>query len=262
MRVSSTTALLLALAAGSAAATTIDYADFSSVAGLTLNGNAAQAGPALRLVPNVDTQVGTAFLSGAVSFDAGTAFSTRFKFHVATSPSDPTDGFSFILQNTAAGASALGGAGEGLGYVGLAPSVAVVFRGRNPNLIGVITGGVNPADLAVPFQPPGYYSGAEGFFYNQGEYAWIDYNPVSSQLSVYLDTSAVKPLSPVMVANVNVFGVVGAQAYVGFGAGNGGAFGSQDVLSWSFNSAPVPEAGTASLLALGLLGLALKRRRG
>jgi hypothetical protein len=33
------------------------------------------------------------------------------------------------------------------------------------------------------------------------------------------------------------------------------------VLSWSFTSAPVPEPATAGMLALGVLGLALLRRR-
>ncbi len=261
MRISLLAPFLLVVSVAPAAAITANYTDFSSVAGLTLNGNAAQAGNVLRLVPNIDTQAGTAFLTSAVSFDASTGFSTSFKFNVATAAGDPTDGFSFMLQNDAAGASALGAAGQGLGYVGLAPSVAVVFRGRNPNLIGVITGGVDPANLPVAFQPAGYYTGTEAAFYNQDEYVWIDYNAGTTQLRVYLAPSAVKPLSAIMTTNVNVFGIVGSQAYVGFGAGNGGAYGNQDVLSWSFTTAPVPEPATAGMLALGVLSLALLRRR-
>ena len=261
MKVTMLASLLIALSAGAAAATTANYSDFSSVAGLTLNGSAAQVGSVLRLVPNADSQAGTAFLSSAVPFDASTGFSTSFKFNVATSTADPTDGFSFILQSDAAGAAALGAAGQGLGYVGLTPSVAVVFRGRDPNLIGVITGGVDPADPSINFQPPGYYSGTQSEFYNKDEFVWIDYNASNTQLSVYLAPSAVKPLSPIMATTVNIFGVVGSDAYIGFGAGNGGAFGTQDVLNWSFAAAPVPEPGTAGMLALGVLCLTLLRRR-
>lgn len=252
-------ALTLTLAQGTAYATSANYADFSSTAGLTLNGDAAQAGSVLRLVPNEESKAGTAFLSSAVSFDATTGFSTAFKFNVATDTGNPTDGFAFLLHNDAAGDTALGAGGQGLGYVGLSPSVAVVFRGRNPNLIGVITGGIDPDSLPTPFQPAGYYTGAEGEFYNQDEYAWIDYTP--GTLKVYLSATATKPGAALMTASVDIFGALGSQAYVGFGAGNGGAFGAQDIQSWSFATAPVPEPATAAMWALGLAVLPLLRRR-
>lgn len=251
-------ASLLMLIAAPAAAASFAYSDFSSVAGLTTNGSAAQAGPALRLVPSQDTQAGTAFRSDAVALDGATGFSTSFEFLVKTDPGSalgPPDGFSFLLQNI--GPDALGAAGQGLGYVGLAPSVAVVFRGRDPSFIGAISGGVDPADLAVPFNPPGATSFAEGAFYETNQFAWIDYTPGS--LTVYLATNAVKPVSPVMSASVNLFNTLGTQAYVGFSAGNGGAYGSQDILNWSFMSAPVPEPSTVWLLAAGL-ALVLARR--
>ncbi len=254
-----TLALTLTLAQGTAYAATASYADFSDISGLTINGDAAQAGTVLRLVPNAESKSGTAFLSSAVSFDATTGFSTAFQFHVATDAGNPTDGFTFLLHNDAAGNTAVGAGGQGLGYVGLSPSVAVVFRGRDPNLIGVITGGVDPVDLATPFQPAGSYTGTQGDFYNQDEYAWIDYTP--GTLKVYLSSTAVKPGAAIMTASVDVFGTLGSQAFVGFSAGNGGAYGTQDIQSWSFASAPVPEPATAAMWILGLAAWPLLKRR-
>jgi hypothetical protein len=246
-----------------AAATSFSYADFSSTAGLTLNGNAAQAGSVLRVVPSVASQAGTAYRTAAEPLNATTGFSTAFEFNVSTDPLSAlgvTDGFTFLLQNDAAGANALGAAGQGMGYAGLSPSVAVVFRGRDPNLIGVITGGVDPANLPIPFQPAGYYTGTEGQFYGQNEFAWIDYDASTQLLSVFLSNGSTKPGTPIMTTAVNIFGTLGPQAYVGFSAGNGGAFGNQDILNWSFTTetVPVPAATWLFGSALGLLGF---RRR-
>ena len=248
----------LLLAAGAASATTAVFNDFSSVSALTLNGNAAKVGNVLRLVPAEETQAGSAFLTEALNLTAGTGFQTHFGFRVTTDSGDPTDGFAFLLQG--GGPTALGAAGQGLGYAGLSPSVAVVFRGRNPNLIGVITGGTDPADLDPAFQPPGYYSGVEGEFYNQEMNAWIDYEAASTTLRLYLSTSDTRPAAALMTASVDLFGHLGPQAHVGFSAGNGGAVGDQDILNWQFVTTPVPEAGSAAMLALGLLSLALLRR--
>ena len=250
--------------AGQVSASTFTYGDFSNMAGLTTNGAAAQAGNVLRLVPSSDTQTGTAYLTTSVPLNSATGFSTAFEFLVTTDPSSAlgvTDGFTFLLQNDTNGVGALGAGGEGLGYVGISPSVAVAFRGRDPNFIGVITGGVDPATLPIPFQPPGFATLTEGAFYDRNQFAWIDYDPSTTLLSVYLGDTSVKPGIPVMSTTVDIFGTLGSNAYIGFSAGNGGAFGSQDILNWTFASTTVPTPGAVSVMAIGLITIGMAHRR-
>ena len=249
--------LLLATVAGAQA---LNYADFSDTSGLTLNGSAAQAGTALRLVPGVDSQAGSAFAYTALTLTPSTAFSTAFRFLVmpdANSALGVPDGFTFLLQ--AHGPTALGEAGEGLGYVGLGQSVAVVFRGRDPAFVGVIAGGTNPADLAQPFNPPGSAQVDEGSFYGQTGHAWIDYQPGS--LQVFLSADGNKPLTPLATASIDLAGTLGSQAYVGFSAGNGGAYGTQDVLSWQLQVSSVPEPASLALMLAGLALIGARARR-
>jgi hypothetical protein len=62
------------------------YSDFSSITGLTLNGDAAQSGSLLRLVPSVDTKSGTAYYTSPVSLSGNTGFSTSFEFNISIDP--------------------------------------------------------------------------------------------------------------------------------------------------------------------------------
>ena len=251
--------LLATLSAGLATAGTFTYNDFSNVSGLTINGNASQNSPFLQLVPAAVGQAGTAYATTPIALDAATGFSTAFEFNVTTDPGNPTDGFTFLLQSE--GVTAVGAGGQGSGYVGITPSVAVLFRGRGPSFIGVVTDGIDPLP-GYPILPPGATPFTEGVFYNQDEFAWIDYDPLTTTLSVYLSTSSTEPSTPVMTTTVNLFTTVGSQAFVGFSAGTGAGYGTNDILNWTFTSQDaVPEPATAGFFALGLAALGLLGRR-
>ncbi|NNJ64990.1 MAG: hypothetical protein HKP16_05455, partial [Xanthomonadales bacterium] len=79
------------------------YDDFSDVAGLTLNGDAAQAGTVLRLTPAALWQGGSAFTTDPLTLGPGGSFSTHFAFQISNPGSVPdpdgpgADGVTFIL---------------------------------------------------------------------------------------------------------------------------------------------------------------------
>src|SRR4029453_558716 len=100
--------------APSALATTITFADFSSVAVLTLNGSATSAstadGAVLRLTPSASFQSGSAFSTAQIGLGAGSTFSTFFQFRI-TDPAGlaPADGLAFVLQTVANNVGGTGG---------------------------------------------------------------------------------------------------------------------------------------------------------
>jgi len=101
------------------------YPDFSSTAGLTLNGNAAPLLPnVLRLNPAQQSQVGSAWFNTLQPVSEG--FSTTFTFQISPptgegAPAFPADGFAFVIQNSASGLKAIGQAGGAIGYGGAIP---------------------------------------------------------------------------------------------------------------------------------------------
>src|SRR5579871_2614368 len=95
---------------------------------LTLNGSAKllsgpHGGSALWLTPAMEGQAGSAFTSSSIVFGPHYKFRTFFQFKMTDpGPGGASDGMAFVIQSE--GATALGGAGGDLGYVGIAPSVA------------------------------------------------------------------------------------------------------------------------------------------
>ena len=63
-----------------AGAAVISFPDFSSTAGLTLNGSAAAVGNVLRVTPAIDGQAGSTFSASTVSLASNASFSTFFQF--------------------------------------------------------------------------------------------------------------------------------------------------------------------------------------
>ncbi|MBD3883958.1 hypothetical protein IFO70_19580 [Phormidium tenue FACHB-886] len=221
----------------------VQYSDFSNVSQLTLNGNSSSTGGVLRLTPAQTNQAGSAFLNTPYSIDGNTSFKTRFQFRL--SGGDGTggaNGLVFMLQNSNSGSGALGSLGGGEGYSGIGKSLAIEFDTHksswdpNNNHVALLRDGDVTKSLAVA---------SANIDLNGGSAlnAWIDYDGLSDQLSVYLSSGSSQPASALFTSKIDLASVVGSKAYVGFSAATGGLTNQQDLRNWEFvasNPAPPP----------------------
>jgi hypothetical protein len=222
---------LVAATGASATAPVISYPDFSSLAGLTLNGDAAQAGTALRLAPNAALKHGSVWAQAQI--DTSQSFESRFEADAHDGSFQPADGMTFALQSK--GLSALGDNGGGHGYGGfVAPiqqSVAVdvslfpqIMNGQNEQF-GVFTNGNLLSPLATAQSP--------ARLYNSPFWVWVDYDATAHSLQVFSSQTSTKPATPLLSASVDLGATVGPAAYAGFTAGTGGLDADFDLLNWT-----------------------------
>jgi hypothetical protein len=273
--------LALALVAGSAtpALADFDYPNFTSTAGLTLNGAAVGSSPTISITPPVRASAGSLFKSERQTVSNG--FDSTFTFRIRDIAGIGADGFAFLIQNSAAGNAALGGAGGALGYAtnevfsslpgmtGIENSLAIEFDGWNNN------GDWNDFNSAqhVSVQTNGTLDNRPSAGFSLGHYLaptdWADGTVHTARISyapgtmdIYLDNLT----TPIMTVSVNLATLLNldsGQAFVGFTAGTGAAINVErhEINSWQFGSTIVPTPAATSLLATGGLLIARRRRR-
>lgn len=226
--------------------TTFEFADFSDVGDLTLNGAAERDGNRLALTPDWFVQAGSAYFATPIEIDGDTSFQTQFQFQLEGG-SGGADGFTFVLQNSGDGADAIGDVGGSVGYDGIDRSLAVEFDtyenffDPNDNHIDLLRDGDVTAALATAD------AGLPNFNSSDILNAWIDYDGSSDRLEVFVSENATRPDTPAMSQTVELDAIVGSQAYVGFTAGTGWRTNEHGIANWSFNAETVSDGSTFAL---------------
>jgi hypothetical protein len=228
---------------GTAIAPSINFeSGFAGAAGqLSLNGSPAKiVGRNLQLTDGHPSQKSSAFFRTPVGVSA---FHTEFRL-LLTSPT--ADGMTFTIQGVAP--TALGSPGSGLGYEGIAKSVAVKFDLHDNN-----GEGANSTGLCVKGESPNATNSVKltgtGINLRSGHPLGlvIDYDGTTLVVTI---TDTVTQASATESYPVNIPALVdGKTAYVGFTAATGGLTADQNVLDWTYTAtslrkADLPIAGT------------------
>jgi glucose/arabinose dehydrogenase len=215
------------------------YSNFASVAGISMVGNAQQAGNVLRVTPAVSFQAGAAWHQ--IKQNVGEGFRTSFTFRLTGISGGGADGFAMVIQNSAL--TALGGNGCRNGYDGIANSIAIEFdtwqsescepgfvNDPNDNHVSIHTRGTLPnsavesASLGISTAIPNMSDGAI-------HAVVVEYD--GSVMSVYIDNVST-PVLTVAVDLSSTLALDGQSAWIGFTGGTGGGYENHDILSWSF----------------------------
>jgi choice-of-anchor A domain-containing protein len=218
-------------------------------ANFVLNGAAASLDPSqsggLYLTNNGGSEDGSAFLNSAVPLANDASFSCFFSFSMTNGGGltdidgiPGADGIVFIIN---ALTNVVGGAGGGIGYLGLGNSIGVEFdswyngnyNDINGNHIGVDINGNLDSLVAYAYGVPWNNGGVH--------YAWIDFNGESQELQVRVSETSTRPTSAVITYSVDIASILGSSnVYVGFSAGTGGAWENHIINSWEFTNTYAP----------------------
>jgi hypothetical protein len=209
---------------------------FSNPGCLQMNGSTDLDDSRLQLTNGSDNEAGSAFCTTQVDVRG---FVTDFTFQLSNADAD---GITFTLQNSSAGATALGPAGGGLGYGasqtggtgGIAPSVAIKFdlynnNGEGDDSTGIYTDGAAPTTPFVDLTP-------SGIDLHSGDTMAVHMTYDGTTLTMTI-TDAVVDKTFTQSWPVNIPAVIGGtMAYAGFTGGTGGETASQKIETWTWVS--------------------------
>jgi hypothetical protein len=223
--------------------TTINFGlGFSNPGCMQFNGSTTLDDSRLQLTNGGGNEAGSAFCTTEADIRA---FSTDFTFQLSDAEAD---GITFTIQNSSAGATALGQAGGALGYgngtAGIQNSVAVKFDLYNNNGEGDDSTGIF-TDGTAPYVPAEDMT-ASGVDLHSGDTMAVHVTYDGTTLTMTI-TDAVVNATFTQGWQVNIPATVGSDfAYVGFTGGTGGETASQKIESWTWvSTAPaIPQQWT------------------
>lgn len=260
------------LVAGSQALAGFNYVDFTSTAGLNLEGAATITSDTIAVTPSVDHAAGAVWYAASKQNVAG-GFQTDFKIRVFDRQGGGADGMAFVIQNTSA--TAIGGAGGAIGYAdniwygqtGIPNSLAVELdlwnnTNRGWNDFGDLARHVSVQTRGTLTNSPDESAslGAAGIDdLGDGQVHSIRVVYAGGMMRIFVDDMVNAKLA-IAVDLATVLALDSGSAWVGITAATGGAPDREghELRSWSFNN-EVPAPTSAALLGLG--GLAACRRR-
>jgi len=223
--------------ASSAPAANINFgAGFTTATGFQFNGSAKLVSSQLQLTDGGSGEAGSVFFTTPVNVSN---FTTNFTFQLTSAQAD---GFTFTIQNSSAGATALSTFGGGLGYgpytltgtPGISNSVAVKYdlynnNGEGTDSTGLYTNGASPTTPATDMTSSGVILSSGDIMAVQ-----ITYNGATLAMTI-TDTSLNKTFTTSWPINIPQT-IGGNTAYVGFTGGTGGETAIQNIKTWAFTS--------------------------
>jgi hypothetical protein len=209
-------------------ATGIDFpVGFAGTQGIMiLNGSPDLDDSRLQMTNGATNEAGSAWYYQPVNIQA---FTTTFSFQL----SNPAgNGITFAIQGN--NTSSLGAAGSGLGYQGIANSIAVKFDfstsvGEGQNSTGLYTDGAAPTVPAIDLSTTGINLHSDDPMTVQLAYNGSILSMIISDLVTGASYSTSWP--------VNIPAIIGGNtAYAGFTGGAGTLSSSQKILTWVLNN--------------------------
>jgi len=255
---------LLAGVFSSTALADFNYDDFSSLAGLQLNGNATQSGAAIQMTSAVGDD-SSFFVLAPQAVD--NSFTVTFNFTITDpqfiggSGPNGADGLALVIQNDPGGASALGGGGSNLGYGYGGPGQPAI---QNSVAFGVVTYSTDAFELfanagnsTYTTNPPLASGSTFGDITDTSNVIAFMYN--DSTQSVNISMNGVSVLSYGLGASLSSL-VGGGTALIGITGGTGDGSSTQVINNISM--VPEPAAYAVSVASVcGVLGLCGSRHR-